>query len=104
MGGTVFVTGYAKLPAGITASELSRVVGIALEVEPRGRIVRADCTLATRLGREFFVGLVEGKNLVSDFGAIIQSLEDRYLGSAQKSLCVAMKTALERFRAVSPGK
>lgn len=102
---TCFVTGYAKLPAGITASELSKMVGIALELDPAdGRIVRADCTLATRLAREFFASLVEGRRLREDLETIVREIESRYFGSAQKPLIAALKIALERFESRGGGR
>jgi len=97
--GTLFLTGYARLPAGITASELSRVVGIGLEVEPEaGRIVEADCTLATRLARRFFRELVVGFRLVEDLDELVKRLEERYHGNAQKALVAALRLAAERYR------
>jgi hypothetical protein len=100
---TIFVTGYAKLPAGITASELSKMLGIALEIDPAdGRVVRADCTLVTRLAKEFFAGLVEGRHLPGEIDEVVRGIEARYFGSAQKPLIAALRVALERYEARSP--
>ncbi|MEW6243419.1 MAG: DUF3870 domain-containing protein [Bacillota bacterium] len=102
MGGsrdTLFFSGYAKLPAGITASELYKVVGVGLEVDQRGYILAAECTLATGVGRDFFIRMVKGLNLEEDFDAIVADIEERYHGSAQKAIITAMKIIREKFRA-----
>ena len=98
-GETIFLTGYARLPAGITASKLSDVVGVGVEVDPTsGRVVDAECTLATALARDFFRRLIVGRSLDSEFGAIVKTIERRYHGSAQKALVTALKTVLEKYQ------
>ncbi len=94
---TLFFTGYAKLPAGIVASEVSGVVGIGLELDPDGRIVRADCTLATALGRDFFRRIVAGHHLVDDAPGLSEQVTSRYHGTAQKALVAALRMARERY-------
>ena len=97
---TVFMTGYAKLPEGITATEIFRVIGIGLEVDREaGEILVADCTLAMEVGREFFRKIVEGRRLLEDFHLIVNEVEDRYQGNAQKALVTALRIARDKFRA-----
>lgn len=96
---TMFLTGYARLPAGITAAELYRVVGIGLEVEAvTGRIVAAECTLATGVGRDFVRRILEGRSLETDLPAIFQEVERRYHGYAQKAVITALKTIQDKYR------
>jgi hypothetical protein len=96
---TVLFTGYARLPAGITAAKLSDVVGVAVEVDPEtGKIVNAECTLATSLARDFFRRLVVGSGLDTEFASIVRTLESRYQGSAQKALVTALRTVLEKYQ------
>jgi len=96
---TILLTGYARLPAGITASKVSDVVGVAVEVEAAtGRIVGAECTLSTELARDFFRRLVVGFSLDGEFSQIVRTIERRYHGSAQKALVTALKTVLEKFQ------
>lgn len=48
----VLFSGYAKLPVGITAAEMYKVIGVIVVVDMKsGVIVKADCTLATELAR-----------------------------------------------------
>ena len=50
----VLFSGYAKLPVGITAAEMYKVIGVIVVVDMKsGLIVKADCTLATELARQF---------------------------------------------------
>ena len=43
----VLFSGYAKLPVGITAAEMYKVIGVIVVVDMKsGLIVKADCTLA----------------------------------------------------------
>lgn len=96
---TIFLTGYARLPAGITASKISDVVGVGVEVDPvSGKIADAECTLATELARGFFRRLVVGRNLDTEFALVVKTIERRYHGSAQKALVTALKTVLEKFQ------
>lgn len=47
----VLFSGYAKLPVGITAAEMYKVIGVIVVVDMKsGLIVKADCTLATGTG------------------------------------------------------
>jgi hypothetical protein len=97
---TLLFTGYARLPGSITASRVSDIVGVGVEVEEdTGLIVDAECTLATRLASDFFRRLVVGHRLEEDFAVIVRALEDRYHGSAQKALITALKAVLEKYLA-----
>ncbi len=96
---TIFLTGYARLPAGITASKISDVVGVGVELDPKsGKIVNAECTLSTGLARDFFHRLVVGRSLDTDFAGLVKTIERRYHGSAQKALVTALKTVLEKYQ------
>lgn len=96
---TVFFTGYARLPAGITASKVSDVVGVGVEIElGTGKIVNAECTLATVLARDFFRRLVVDHSLDANFQIVVEVIERRYHGSAQKALVTALKTILEKYQ------
>lgn len=95
---TLFFTGYAKLPEGITAAEVFSIVGIGVEVNRNGDIVRADCTLATEAGRDFVSRILEGHNLCDDLDVLIAQVKGRYHGNAKKAIITALKTANDRFK------
>ena len=75
------------------------MVGVAVEVDPEtGKIVNAECTLATSLARDFFRRLVVGSGLETEFASIVRTLESRYQGNAQKALVSALKGVLEKYQ------
>lgn len=97
---TMFFGGYAKLPTGITAEELYKIVGVGLEVDPmNGEIVDADCTLATSTAKKVFRQLVVGRRIDEDMSVIVGDLKARYHGGAQKALITALKAIREKYRA-----
>lgn len=99
----IFLTGYAKLPKGITATELYHVIAVGLIVDKEtGIIVDADCSLVTRVAREFFKELVVGKNL-NDYQALQTVFKEKYYGSAKKALISALKTCNEKFKQITVG-
>ncbi len=97
---TMFFGGYAKLPTGITAEELYKIVGVGLEIDPAdGEIVDADCTLATATAKKVFRQVVVGRRIDEDMNEILSDLKARYHGAAQKALVTALKAVREKYRA-----
>ncbi|MBN2797051.1 MAG: DUF3870 domain-containing protein [Clostridia bacterium] len=96
----VFVTGYAKLPQGITASELYTVICVGLLVDKNtGIILDAECSLVTSLAKRVFNSLVVERDL-RQIDAIEQDFVDHYYGSAKKALISAMRTCHEKFNQI----
>lgn len=99
----VLVTGYAKLPQGITAAELYSIVGVSLLVDrDSGNIVDVDCTLVTQVARDFVKSIVIGGNL-NALDSIEAEFERSYLGSAKKALISALRTCNEKYRQLHQG-
>lgn len=95
----MFITGYAKLPEGITAKELYSVIGIGLIVDrDTGEILDADCSLVTRTGKEFFREIVVGKSLW-ELDKIAAILNEQYWGHARKPIISALKMCFEKYKA-----
>lgn len=93
----VFVTGYAKLPQGITASELYTVICVGLLVDREsGVILDAECSLVTSLAKRVFKTLVVDQN-IREIELIEKKFVDHYFGSAKKALISAMRTCHEKF-------
>ena len=96
----VFVTGYAKLPQGITASELYTVICVGLLVDRNTGIIKdAECSLVTNLAKKVFYDLVVNKD-ISNIEVIEQGFVDCYYGSAKKALISAMRTCYEKFNQI----
>lgn len=101
---TIFITGYAKLPNGITAQQLYSVVAIGLLVDREtGIIVDADCTLVTSTGKKFFRENVLGKNII-DYNSIEKIFLDRYFGSAKKAILSALRICSDKFEMIQNGE
>ena len=97
MGNQIFLTGYAKLPQGITASELYSVICIGLLVDRNtGVIMDAECSLITDLAKRVFHDLVLGKDL-KRIEEIEAEFVTYYYGSAKKALISAMRTCSEKY-------
>jgi hypothetical protein len=96
----VFVTGYAKLPQGITASELYTVICVGILVDKEtGIILDAECSLVTSLAKRVFKELVVNKNL-NDIESIEAGFVKHYYGSAKKALISAMRTCHEKLNQI----
>lgn len=96
----IFVTGYAKLPQGITAAELYSIIAVGMMVDrDTGLIADVDCTLATEMGKNFVKNLVIGKNL-NEVDAIDAEFNLNYYGSAKKALISAIRTCNEKYRQI----
>ena len=97
-GKSVFLTGYAKLPASITAEKLYAVIAVGVEVDPdTGVILESDCTLATQVGKDFFRKLTKGYCLNNGLEDLIQEFETRYYGSARKAIITALRIMYDRW-------
>lgn len=96
----IFISGYAKLPQGITATELYSVIAVGMVLDKEtGVICDVDCTLSTDVAKSFVKKLIIGKNL-NDLEAIEKAFNETYFGSAKKALLSAIRIANERYLAV----
>ena len=100
----VLFSGYAKLPTGITASEMYRVIGIIVLVDmEEERIIDADCTLATELARRTVVGLLKGQVIKDGVADIAAMVDEVYQGSAKKAVITAMRIIYDKYRSYREG-
>jgi hypothetical protein len=95
----VLFSGYAKLPIGITAGELYKVVGVVVTVDMQsGRIIEADCTLATELARLHIARALTGHCLEDGPEKLAEIVEHIYQGNAKKSLITAIRIIFDKYR------
>lgn len=93
----ILLTGYAKLPSGITAKELYEVVALALVVDYNtGRISEVDSTLATNVAKNFVKKLITSKN-INNVEKIELDFKRYYYGSAEKALVSALKSCKHQY-------
>jgi hypothetical protein len=92
----VLVSGYARLPGGVTSQSQFEQLGVVLAVNIRtGIIVAADSTLLTRLAGDFLRMLVEGLSVYDDAGEIVARLQRRYAGQSGQALIAALRRCME---------
>ena len=95
----VLFSGYAKLPVGITASEMYKIVGIVVLVDIHtGVILEADCTLATGVARRHVSNSIVGYDLNCGCEPLQQKLDRVYQGSAKKAVTTVIRIICDKYR------
>jgi hypothetical protein len=94
----IFVTGYAKLPKGITAAQMYKVIGLGLTIAKNsGIILDADCSLAIESGESILREILVGHNL-EEVDKIAEIIESNYLGHAKKAVISALFSAHKTYK------
>lgn len=102
---SVIFSAYAKLPSGITAYEVHKVIGVVVEVDMHtGVIVNAECTLATRLASDFIAKMLVGYNLNEGLEDLNQLIEKHYQASAKKAVLTAVRMLHDKFTSYKNGE
>ncbi|QJW49090.1 DUF3870 domain-containing protein [bacterium BFN5] len=95
----VLFSGYAKLPTGITASELYKIIGVIVLVDMKtGEIVEADCTLATQLARKHVSSALVGHTLTNGPDHLSDLIDRIYQGNAKKAIITALRIIYDKYR------
>jgi hypothetical protein len=93
----IFITGYAKLPEGITATELYKVVAIGVVVDrDTSEILEADVTLSTKTGKKFVSELLVGHKLM-EIIKIEESIKRSYFGSARNAILMSIRKCYKKY-------
>lgn len=96
----ILITGYAKIPQGLAASELYTTIALGLVVDREtGEILDVDCSLVTQIARDFVKQLIQHKNL-NGLEDIEEAFNTRYFGSARKALILAARICSEKFHSI----
>lgn len=95
----ILITGYSKLPKGITASEMyGGIIAVGLRIKRNtGEIIDCDCTLITRVAKEFVNEIIIGSN-IKDIENVEEDLQENYLGSAKKAIISALRICQEKYK------
>lgn len=96
----LFISGYAKLPKGTTAHELygGLILGLVVERES-GRIIEAECSLATQVAVGFVRDALLGKTL-RNVEEIEITFNQIYFGAAKKAILSALSICTEKYRQI----
>ncbi len=104
IGRRVLFSGYAKLPTGITATELYRVIGLVILVDMETEtILEADCTLATQVARKHVAETLIGQSLKNGPEPLVRLVDQVYQGSAKKAIITALRIAFDKYRSFKEG-
>ncbi|MBP2635899.1 MAG: hypothetical protein H6Q72_1806 [Firmicutes bacterium] len=99
----ILFSGYAKLPTGITASEIYKVIGVVISVdEDTALIMEADCTLATAVARNHVSSILIGKS-INNPDQLVRIVDKTYQGSAKKAIITAIRIIYDKYRSYKEG-
>lgn len=99
----ILFSGYAKLPAGITASEVYKVIGVVVTIdEDTETILEADCTLTTELARKHLSSILVGKSIANP-ESLVKVVDKTYQGSAKKAIITAIRIIYDKYRSYKEG-
>jgi len=97
--GLVLFSAYAKLPLGITASEMYKMIGIIIVIRAEtGEIMEADCTLATELARRWVSTALVGQSLKNGPEEVLRIIDKVYQGSAKKAIMTSLRIIYDKYR------
>jgi len=96
---TVFIAGYARLPAGMAAQNVYDTLTITAEIDKKyGVIVSTSCTLATKHGREYVESLLRGHSLQDGIDDLVEHAKIHYLGKAGNAIQSAIKDLYMQYQ------
>lgn len=96
----VLFSGYGQLPSGTVAGDVFKVMALVVLLDIRtGEIVEANCTLSTRLAERFVESMVIGRNIHTDYKELVECINNKYQGSAKKSIITALRTISLKYKA-----
>ncbi len=100
----VFFSGYAKLPSGITATEMYRVIGVMIVVDMETEtVLEADCTLITETGRNFVRSIIAGFCLAKGIEPLLGIIDLRYQGNAKRAIITALRIIYDKYKNYKEG-
>lgn len=95
---TVLLSGYAKLPEGISAQSVYGVLAVAVIFDTRtGIILDAEASMTTNLAKHFIAELLVGYNLNDGPDTLMGVFERQYHGNAKRALETAMRMIFAKF-------
>lgn len=95
---TVYVTGISKPTSNdpITSTYESFFVGLIIDRET-DRIEDMTCNTVKEMTCQFIKSIMVGYNIVEDMDGLIEEINGRFLGLAQKAVVAALKDARNKY-------
>lgn len=96
---TILLSGYAKLPANITAEAVYNVMAVAVCFDRRnGIIINAEASMVTELAKKFIFELLVGYNLNDGPEDLMESFEEFYYGNAKRAIETALRMVFSKYQ------
>lgn len=88
---TAYFCGNAKTPAAMAniSNGNNLILGLLIELET-GKVLDVSITLITELAKDVVRSYLAGKNIVTDFDAIVEEISFRHVGSATRPIIKAL--------------
>ncbi|WIY59102.1 DUF3870 domain-containing protein [Bacillus arachidis] len=97
---TIYIEGDAKAPQNNPITEKFKSYFVAFVVEKdTGKIVDADCSATIALTSQFVKHLFLHRNMNDP--QLVEEIRNRYFGSSQKALLVALKDAQKKYNQIA---
>jgi len=95
---TIYILGTSKISKNDPISAMYDIffVGIILE-RNSGKIIDSTCNMVRDVTTDFIKSILIGYNLLDDINEIIDEIQDRFYGMAQKAVIAAVKDARNKF-------
>ena len=75
-----------------------KVIGVVVEIDMHtGRILQAECTLATKLASDFIAKMLVGYNMNDGLDELNAMIEKHYQASAKKAVLTAVRMLNDKF-------
>lgn len=96
---TILISGYAKLPANVTAETVYNVMAVVVCVDKRnGTIQSAEASVVTQLAKDFISELFVGYNMNDGPYELIAAFDEYYHGSAKKAIETATRMVFVKYQ------
>lgn len=95
---TIYILGTAKIGKNDPISAVYNIffVGIILERDS-GKIIDSTCNMVRDVTTDFIRSIIIGYNLIEDIDQIVDEIQDRFYGMAQKAVIAAVKDARNKY-------
>ncbi|RYH69384.1 MAG: DUF3870 domain-containing protein [Alcaligenaceae bacterium] len=94
----ILLSGYGKVPEGVSSRALYYTVGVIVVVRrSTGEIVHLDSTLLTGLATDFLRAQVIGLSLRNDVVLLYKRISSSYLGMSRGAVLESLRRIIERF-------
>jgi hypothetical protein len=94
----IFVTGLARPSKDDPIASIYEMFFVSLIVDKETEvIIDATCNTAREMTKDFIRALLVGRSLTKELDVMVDAIQHRFFGLAQKPLIVALKDAHNRY-------